>query len=103
MLISSFTLGRLWYPLPRFSSGSGQPNYMYFSVTFLTFVVGQIIQIVLVSNYSISIRVRLSTLCFYVLSLLLGNAAILVHGIFSQIGFLADFFSLSLIFPAETI
>jgi hypothetical protein len=64
MLISSFTLGSLWYPLPRFSSRSGQSNYMYFSVTFLTFVVGQIIQNVLVSNYSISIRVRLSTLEF---------------------------------------
>jgi hypothetical protein len=87
MLISSFTLGRLWYPLPRFLSGSGQSNYMYFSVAFLTFVVGRIIQIVLVSNYSISIRVRMSTLCFYELSLLLGNAAILVHGIFSQLIF----------------
>jgi hypothetical protein len=51
MLISSFTLGSLWYPLPRFSSGSGHSNYMNFSVTFLTFVVGQIIQNVLVSNY----------------------------------------------------
>jgi hypothetical protein len=85
MLISSFTLGRLWYPLPRFSSGSGQYNYMYFSVTFLTFLVGRIIQI----TVYISIRVRLSTLCVYVLSLLLGNAPILVRGIF----FPAWFFS----------